>query len=825
VSLKYTLVDIIPNSDSSETGQNSEPSIAVNPAAPAQMIAGTFITGSDNDPYWFSTNGGAQWADYGTTYDSDKSIAWLTDGSADGSAAALTAFLTPPYKAINIASGTTADSGFGTPSFTFDPKRDVDQPWIVVGPSNQVYVGYNDLGADKLHPSTYTASVLVSQSDGSYANVLLDRTPIPNPNPDFLEDAPSVRLAVNGSTAYAVFVRWNSFRDQNSYGDDRYNASVMIVSTANAGADNFTALGPDGNGVQIASMIAAFSNEDGPWNSPLTLGQERTGSDLAIAVDPNNAAHVVVAYQNAPDKDKLQLVVMESFNGGANWAQQHATSLSTRSGQPALAISSNGAIGLLYDNYDPKTDQLSQHFVTTMDDFATISDTTLATESNKTPKADFAPYLGDFFNLISIGNTFYGTFSASNADNGNDAKFHHLTLQRSSMGTLGKSKFRLTDGGTSTVPFSIDPFFFSTTVVPPVPTGPNAPPPANTTAYMVLSNAPAGGFYQIYDIGNNTVLKSYQLGQVGTNWQYAGVGGFYDGDTSDMLLRDSGSGNFQVYDISSNNIINSNPMGAVGLNWQVAGFGQFSDTAMSGMIMRNTSTGQLQVYDISNNQITNSALIGTVGLNWQVGAFGNFSSLGETDMIMSNTSTGGLQVYDISDNQITYSALIGTVGTNWQIVGAGNFSSVLGESDLMMRNTSTGAFQLYDIANNQITASFSVGAVGLNWQVAGFGAISANGASDMVLRNVTTGEFLVYDISYNAIMTNSRLGAVGLDWQLGGFAPDAPTDSIGSSGSTSQLAQAMAGFGGGSGAADGFNAGSVNADTLQQPLLTAPLHG
>jgi hypothetical protein len=36
-----------------------------------------------------------------------------------------------------------------------------------------------------------------------------------------------------------------------------------------------------------------------------------------------------------------------------------------------------------------------------------------------------------------------------------------------------------------------------------------------------------------------------------------------------------------------------------------------------------------------------------------------------------------------------------------------------------------------------------------------------------------------------------------LDWQLGGFAADPPTTSMGSlDGSTSQLVQAMAGFGG-----------------------------
>jgi hypothetical protein len=42
--------------------------------------------------------------------------------------------------------------------------------------------------------------------------------------------------------------------------------------------------------------------------------------------------------------------------------------------------------------------------------------------------------------------------------------------------------------------------------------------------------------------------------------------------------------------------------------------------------------------------------------------------------------------------------------------------------------------------------------------------------------------------------------------------------------SNAQLVQAIAGFGGGSSAADGLNAGFVNADTSQQPLLTPPQH-
>jgi hypothetical protein len=39
-----------------------------------------------------------------------------------------------------------------------------------------------------------------------------------------------------------------------------------------------------------------------------------------------------------------------------------------------------------------------------------------------------------------------------------------------------------------------------------------------------------------------------------------------------------------------------------------------------------------------------------------------------------------------------------------------------------------------------------------------------------------------------------------------------------------QLVQAMAGFGGGSGAAESLNAVSLSADASQQSLLTTPQH-
>jgi hypothetical protein len=195
--------------------------------------------------------------------------------------------------------------------------------------------------------------------------------------------------------------------------------------------------------------------------------------------------------------------------------------------------------------------------------------------------------------------------------------------------------------------------------------------------------------------------------------------------------------------------------------------------------------------------------------------------------VLRNTKIGGLEVYDIDSNQITGAAFIGTVGLDWQFSGVGNFSGVPGESDLLLRNSRTGGLEVYDINNNQITGAAFIGTVGLDWQFAGIAPIHAAGASDLVLRNVNTGAFEVYDIVSNTLVGAASLGAVGLDWSLGGFAVDPPTASAASmdgSSDAAQLAQAMAGFGGGSGEAAGLTAVPPGGDTSQHPLLTTPQH-
>jgi Subtilase family len=101
---------------------------------------------------------------------------------------------------------------------------------------------------------------------------------------------------------------------------------------------------------------------------------------------------------------------------------------------------------------------------------------------------------------------------------------------------------------------------------------PNSPP-AGTTADMVLNNS--AGVYEIYNIGGDSMLAAYQLGQVGPNWVFVTLGGFNGSDTTDMLLRDSSTGGFEVYDISNNQITGAAFIGTRWARLAVLGRRQF----------------------------------------------------------------------------------------------------------------------------------------------------------------------------------------------------------------------------------------------------------
>jgi len=439
------VVDIVPLGQSLESGRNAEPSIAVNPLNPLQMVAGAFSStanGNDNNTlFWASNNGGSTWSSYGNLPTDDKTLAWRQDGVAPLAAGlhCISCTANSFVTSLNTYSGN--GTNFGAPISPIT--GGLDQPWLRTGASGKTYMTYNDLTN---YPAA-SASIRVSSNNGAtYAQpILLDTAGKPAGG----QDAPSVRSAVNGQTVYAAFTRWGTETDS-ANGDQHFaNSQVVVVKSTNGG----TSFSP---GVTAATTNGLFANVS---DTPLTFGHSRSSSDVAIAVDPNNASRVIVAYQNEVGQESgvVQLHVIESSDGGATWTNKLTTAPSVRAGFPGLSILNNGSVGLLYLTYDPATQMQSQHFLTTSNDFATTTDTLLGREQNITF------FLGDFYDLTSVDNTFYGTFSAWNVDDGTQAYFPTISYQRSYTGTPGTADFALPVSG------SVDPFFFSDTVTTAVP--------------------------------------------------------------------------------------------------------------------------------------------------------------------------------------------------------------------------------------------------------------------------------------------------------------------------------------------------------------------
>src|SRR5712664_4270815 len=83
----FTVVNVIPNSQSAESQQNSEPNIAVNPQDPNQIVISAFNDSAPNNPagpqpYFLSTNGGTRWANLTNNPHHHTSVAWSLGGSS-----------------------------------------------------------------------------------------------------------------------------------------------------------------------------------------------------------------------------------------------------------------------------------------------------------------------------------------------------------------------------------------------------------------------------------------------------------------------------------------------------------------------------------------------------------------------------------------------------------------------------------------------------------------------------------------------------------------------------------------------------------------------
>ena len=475
-----TIVDVI--TDDFEYGQNAEPGIAVNPSDPQQAFITSFDASGIPSPIFFTGDGGATWSLFARKTTFDATLAWPAGGapylahlSGEKNSGLIVRKATAPFAA-------TGDFTV-LPGASYLPLDVPDQPWIQaarVGGVDRLYIAINDLS----QTTGRTATVYLSLDGGvTWRRTVIERIASP-----LGQNGPPVRVAVLGDTVYAAFLHGRSNARGTILGD------VVIVKDTAGGTHDFRDIGGAGLGV-VAAGDRFFATG--------SLGQERLGSDLTLAVDPSNPNNVYVAFGVIDDNGSPVVQVAASHDGAETWAQVHETR--ARAALPALAVAANGTVGLMYTAFLYL--KFETHLVQTTDSFLHASDTTLSRFVDSALTPDFDPYIGDYETLVAAGNTFRGVFSASN-----DVSLWPqppVFLRNASM--LGRR-----------VPFSIDPFHFSAAAITAVPVPP-APPTAHdddlvfarvedSFAFSALNDTdPGGDILSVKSVGtpaHGTAIKA-----------------------------------------------------------------------------------------------------------------------------------------------------------------------------------------------------------------------------------------------------------------------------------------------------------------------------
>ena len=457
------VVNMIPKSLSGEEHQDSEPTIAVNPANPQQIAASAFTPDpaeGPRAPIYVSIDGGNTWtlnSIVPSTVADGSATADITVAFGTASNTLYAGIIRYPFPAdrtrLNILRTKDFQSAALMTVLVDRIGHGVDQPYVqattVASGSakgkDRIYVGDNDFNAAGGRTATIDQSLDAAKTNPTFSSVRIESRTTSG------QDGPSVRPAIHADgTVYATFHAWRTFSNATGAG----TADIVVVrdDAGGVGPAPFTSLVDPGDGKAGMRVVKAAK-----FNFNGFLGLQRTGGDVSIAVDPSNSDVVYMAYND--DQGTLYVLhVLRSLDRGRTWSPElrHINNALN----PALAINSAGKVGLLYQQLTGSG--AAQQWVTRLE--TTVNGTawtplTLAQTAASIPPKQFDPYLGDYDHLMAVGRNFYGIFSANNMPN--KANFPNgVVYQRNAN---FNTHTLLNVDNVTPVRVSVDPFFFKVT--------------------------------------------------------------------------------------------------------------------------------------------------------------------------------------------------------------------------------------------------------------------------------------------------------------------------------------------------------------------------
>jgi hypothetical protein len=442
VPFNIHIVDaVVSNTDPTLTTMDTfvdwEPSIAVNPRDPDEIVITTF-SGSwgATAPLWLSTDRGRTWTKQFTipappgvpaVGPRDQTVDYGRQHQLAGT------FLVGPNNNLNVYSGTTTDpsdadawdwfviNGVTQRTNNNVPSSfgNVDQPWLLVnrdprvGHQDNVYVAYDDFNggpdmrvavAQDTGPLNFTIDRFVGVARGGTLNPI----------------NPGHRLATDPRTGivYSLFQRG---RAAGAGGSE--NIDYMLNRSTDGGRTWI--LNGSATGIVVAN---ADSNQARPKFCTINA---LLGGVLHAAVDPHSGDLFYVYGNRDPTTGNNRLAlrrITDNGAGGVSIGPEVFVTGQVQAAIPAVAVAVDGTVGVFYYTCDGFSSDgfpvLTAHVTLSNDLGQTFTDlgllTFLSAAQDSCPAAP-APNdpclrqreLGDYTQMKTVGLTFYGAFTGN----------------------------------------------------------------------------------------------------------------------------------------------------------------------------------------------------------------------------------------------------------------------------------------------------------------------------------------------------------------------------------------------------------------------------
>jgi hypothetical protein len=434
---------------------DGETSIAVNPRNPHEIVISAFSgTSGGNAPLWHSTDGGNTWTKefsvppapgipliFGCGGPCDQTYDY---GRGDRLSGAILSFEPNVYSGTTddptsaadwnwlVINGVTQRTNNNVPS-SFG---DADQPWLLVNPDPQtpsqdnVYVAYDDFSgapnmrvavAEGTNPPDFTIDNLTGFSTG-FVN-------------------PGHRLAVDPRRGfvYSLFQRRIAPGAAGSQ-----NINYILNRSINGGRT--WSLNGSATGIVIAN---ADSTQPQPKFGTVNA---LLGGVLHAAVDPHSGDLFYVYGNRDPATGNNRLAIRRIVDGGVGdviVGPERFITGQVQAAIPVVAVAESGTLGIFYYTFDGFSSSLScqsfglpvrcpvftAHLTLTDDLGETSTDLRLLTflssaADNGDPRQRV---LGDYMQMKTLGNTFYGAFTGNGVPFGRPFANHDPIFFRASV--------------------------------------------------------------------------------------------------------------------------------------------------------------------------------------------------------------------------------------------------------------------------------------------------------------------------------------------------------------------------------------------------------